>query len=221
MRETVEGDTGGAPCLFLQGNSGELAPAHQYVGDPAVPDGHGRRLGLAVLATLAGMLPPGQRLTYQGVKESGAPLAVWRPAAVDLPGGISSEIRHVDISMRPLPSIPELEAKLAETTDRTTAERIRRKIQQVAIYGRGETWQMPAWCWTLGPVRLVAMGGEPYSALQRWLRAAHPAPVASLSVANGWSGYFPPEDQYERDQYSVWQTPFAAGSLERIRDALL
>jgi len=186
-----------------------------------VPDSHGRRLGHAVLATLEGMYPSTYSLTYHGVMESGAPLAVWKPTHTKLAFGVSSEIRHIPIAMRPLPTIPELEAKLAETTDRTMSERIRRKIQQVQLYGGAESWEMPVWCWEIGTVRLFALGGEPYSHLQRWLRAASPTPVAALSVTNGWSGYFPPEDHYERDQYSVWQTPFAAGSLERIRDALI
>ena len=82
MRELVEQHTGGAPCLFLHGASGELGPAHQYVGDPAVADQHGRRLGFSALAALEGMLPAGRALRYDGVVESGAPLAVWLPCAV-------------------------------------------------------------------------------------------------------------------------------------------
>src|SRR3954467_9495155 len=50
MREVVEANTAGALCLFLQGASGELGPAHQYVGDTAVADQHGRRLGYSALA---------------------------------------------------------------------------------------------------------------------------------------------------------------------------
>nr|WP_051000869.1 hypothetical protein [Microbacterium barkeri] len=47
MREIVEAATG-APCLFVQGASGELAPREQYTGDVAVADRHGRSLGHAV-----------------------------------------------------------------------------------------------------------------------------------------------------------------------------
>ena len=93
MREIVESQTGGAPCVFLQGASGELGPAHQYVGDPAVADQHGRRLGYSALATLEGMLPAGQALRYDGPVESGAPLAVWLPAPFEpspaLDGGLA------------------------------------------------------------------------------------------------------------------------------------
>src|SRR5690606_20518854 len=47
MRETVEQHTDGAPCVFLQGSSGELSPAIQYVGDVAWADRHGRYVGLS------------------------------------------------------------------------------------------------------------------------------------------------------------------------------
>ena len=51
LRETIESATNGAPAVFLQGASGDLAPRHQYVGDPAVADAHGRQLAHAALAT--------------------------------------------------------------------------------------------------------------------------------------------------------------------------
>ena len=56
MREVVETATD-APCLFLQGASGELAPCEQYVGDPATADRHGRVLGYAAMSLLE-MLGP-------------------------------------------------------------------------------------------------------------------------------------------------------------------
>ena len=79
MWDVIEANTGAAPCLFLQGASGELAPAHDYVGDTAIADKHGRQLGYAAMSALESMLPPRHKLTYRGVMESGAPLAVWLP----------------------------------------------------------------------------------------------------------------------------------------------
>src|SRR5699024_728308 len=76
MRKIIRTKTQ-APCLFIQGASGDLAPAEQYVGDPMVADKHGRQLGYAVLATLEQMLPPSTQLAFNGVVESGAPLAIW------------------------------------------------------------------------------------------------------------------------------------------------
>src|SRR5207244_4306015 len=58
MREVLERQFSGAPCIFLQGASGELAPREQYTGETAIADAHGRQLAYAALAVLEGMLPP-------------------------------------------------------------------------------------------------------------------------------------------------------------------
>src|SRR5688572_20656036 len=47
-------------------------------------------------------------------------------------------------------------------------------------------------------------------------RRMGPRPLVVLNVTNGYAGYLPPESHYLRNQYSVWQTPFAAGGLERL-----
>ena len=39
-----------------------------------------------------------------------------------------------------------------------------------------------------------------------------------MNLTNGSIGYLPPREMYELDVYSVQQTPFAAGSLERLID---
>src|SRR4051794_506138 len=77
MRETIQNATN-APALFLLGACGELAPRYQYVGDVELADRHGRELGFAALATLNGMEPAGVQLSYAGVVESGAALAIWK-----------------------------------------------------------------------------------------------------------------------------------------------
>jgi hypothetical protein len=35
-------------------------------------------------------------------------------------------------------------------------------------------------------------------------------------VTNGSHGYLPPSDRYDDYLYQVWQSPFAAGSLETV-----
>ena len=88
MRELVEQHTGGAPCLFLHGASGELGPAHQYVGDPG-----GRRSARPATRiqrpqrARGDAACPARRCGYEGVVESGAPLAVWRPAPFEPSAG--------------------------------------------------------------------------------------------------------------------------------------
>src|SRR4029077_5200487 len=76
MRETVEGHTG-APCLFLQGASGDLGPREGFVGDAAVADRNGRQLGFAALSALTALPKPGTHFRYSGAVESGATLGTW------------------------------------------------------------------------------------------------------------------------------------------------
>ncbi|MCA1595038.1 MAG: alkaline ceramidase, partial [Chloroflexi bacterium] len=83
--------------------------------------------------------------------------------------------------------------------------------------GDGETMMAPAWAWRIGDALVFAHPNEAYSLLQRSLRGSFPdRPVAVLNVTNGHIGYLPPAPHYDRDMYPVWQTPFAAGGLERL-----
>src|SRR5207245_816075 len=83
MCETVERATG-APCVFLQGASGDLGPREGYVGDPAVADRNGRQLGHAALAALEGLPPAGTRFVYTGPVVSGATLGTWAHQPLDV-----------------------------------------------------------------------------------------------------------------------------------------
>src|SRR5437867_677152 len=77
MREVVERETG-APCLFLQGSSGDLGPRDGYTGDTAVADRNGRQLGFAALSGLEALPPPGTFFEYAGPVVSGATLGTWK-----------------------------------------------------------------------------------------------------------------------------------------------
>ena len=68
----VERDTGGAPCLFLHGASGDMTPLRSYEADTAIADQNGRQLGYAALSALTGMLPPEQELAFDRIEDSGA-----------------------------------------------------------------------------------------------------------------------------------------------------
>jgi hypothetical protein len=221
MREVVESHTA-APCVFLQGASGELGPAHQYVGDPAIADQHGRRLGYSALAALEGMLPPGQGLRYEGLVESGAPLAVWLPAPFEpsrtLAGG------HVDVPhpVKPMPSLDELEAQHAAAVDRPIAERLFRKIQIVRNLSGGDHEVLPVWVWRVGDSLLVAHVNEAYSCFQEDLRAAFPeATVVVMNTSGAEMGYLYPPELDGLDLYQVWQTPFSKEALPTLTKACI
>lgn len=199
MRELVEHETG-APCAFLQGAEGDLAPREQYTGDPLVADRHGRGLGHAVLAVLAAMDPA----------EPVAGSAGDRPLAVHAP---------VELLLKDPEDIDALAARFWPDLDPLTRDsRIRRARWRRQQIGDGATADYPVWLWRLGGAVVVAFPGEAYSELQIELRARRPTvPLVVLSLANGpiWT-YLPPADRFGRNVYQVWHTLFAAGCHERV-----
>lgn len=219
MREVVEAGAGNAPCVFLQGASGELAPAEQYSGDVTLADAHGRRLGHAVLATLAGMLPPATRLAFVGAVESGAALAIWQREAVEVSRVLAVEKVAVELELKPMPTIAEIETEWQRADDRVTKERLWRKRSVRRIVGDASSARMGVWCWRLGDALLFGHPHEAYSVLQTSLRAHFPAQaVAVMNIVNGYASYLPPREMYDLDLYPVTVTPFAAGSLERLME---
>ncbi len=214
MREVIERDTAGAPCLFLQGASGELSPREQYTGDLTIADANGRRLGYAALGVLDAMLPPKQRLAYAGVVESGAPLATWRREPWSPPATAVALQTGIDLPLKPMPTEAELQVQLAATVDRTMAERLRRKIRVVRQIGSGPTCPMPVWLWRFGDIILIGQANEAYSAFQLAMR--HKLPdhaVVVMNLVNGACGYVTPPELHDTDIYQVWQSPFDRGAL--------
>jgi hypothetical protein len=220
LRETVESVTG-APALFLQGASGELAPRYQYVADHALADRHGRNLGFATLATLMDMDPPATQLAFQGVVESGAPLAVWRPQATAVSGTLRATCHSVDLPLKAWPSAEELERQRLACEDRALRERLRRRRNVRRAVGDDPCYRLPFWTWRIGDALLVGSRVEAYSQLQRQLRARLSDRIVVCGhVVNGSIGYLPPADRYDEDIYQVWQTPFARGCLELTTEAM-
>ncbi len=220
-REVVEGETG-APCVFLQGASGDLAPREQYLGDPAVADRHGRALGHAALSVLTELPAPGKALALTGVVESGAPLAIWEQRDARPPGGAYAVKLDVPVDLKPdLPTFEELEAQWADIDPLSRVERLRRARRLRSAYGDGTNATHPLWVWRLGDIAVVAQPGELYSAFQERLRAAFPhLAVVVLNVTNApGSVYLPPAELYGEDIYPVWQTLLDRGSLERVLEA--
>jgi len=216
LRDVVESDTG-APCIFVQGASGELAPALQYVGNTIHAERAGRCAGHASLAILYGMLPPAHGLVFKGAMESGAPLALWKPQIRnDISKSIASSICFIDLAIKSdFPTVEEIRQKLAETDSRAVRERLNRKLLIRQSIGNSNTYRAGHLIWRIGNIFFVGVPNEAYSILQQTLRAeAAPFPLFVITLANGSLGYLPPAPLYDEDIYSVGQTPFAAGCLE-------
>jgi len=216
--QTVESATGGL-AMFLQGASGELQPARTYTDALEIIRSQGRQLGYATLSVLEGMLPPGQQLEYDGVVESGAPLACWKTAAAPVNKKLYTKKLNLELLLKDdLPTLEELEQQLSDCNDRVIAERLTRKMHVRRKVGNGSTTNAPLWVWQIGDCIIFAAPNESYSLLQTSLREhfANRA-VAVINLANGSaSGYLPPANLYEKDIYQVWQTPFAKGGLEKL-----
>lgn len=221
MREIVEASTDGAPCLFLQGASGELAPREQYTGDVKLADKNGRQLGYAVLSTLTGMLPPGRQITFGGPVESGAVLATWNYADHTPATILQAAVFNVKQPLKPdFPDLDEIDRQMRATTDPIVIERLARRRRIRRQLGSGSISVRKMWVWRIGDVFVVGQSDETYSDFQRSLRSHFPAvTIVVMNLVNGNCGYQPPAEVYESNVYQAWQTPFAPGCLERSVDA--
>lgn len=217
MREVVEAATD-APCLFVQGASGELAPREQYTGDVTVADRHGRSLGHAVLAAVDGLPVPGEELALDRVVESGAPLAVWAGRPASASSDVAGAAASVTLPLRDLPTLDGLAREWADIDPRSRDERLGRARNLREGYIDGPTVQHPVWVWRLGDAVIVGHPGEAYSRLQTTLRARFPGiPIVVMNLTNGPGFvYLPTRDAYDRGAYQAWQTPLAPGALELL-----
>lgn len=217
LRSHVESRYPDALCMFLQGASGELAPATQYTSSPAHADAAGRSLAASVEACLELMAAPGERLTFDGVVESGAPLGVWRHAEQSL----RQDCAHIS-------TIVTLERQTASIPgealdDRVAQEREARAAKVAALAGDRQVIDYEVTVWTWGEAIIVSHPGEAYSWLQTMLRERFaPRPVIVMNLTNGAGAfYLPPRDAYRLPSYTVGQTPAAAGSLEAVADVAI
>ncbi|MFK4788372.1 hypothetical protein [Microbacterium sp. ZW T5_56] len=220
MRDVVESYTA-APCLFLQGASGELGPREQYSDDLGLADRHGASLGHAAIGVLLTMPAPGRALVLDDVIQSGAPLAIWSATPTLSDRTVSTEMREVPVLLKELPSIAELELEWATIDPRSRAERVRRAERLRRTYTDMDKPVHPLWVWRFGGAVFVAHPGEAYSALQSTLRRRFPGVaviVMNLTNGPGWV-YLPTEDSYRANRYQAWQTIVAAGSLEHLIEA--
>lgn len=218
MRALVESETNEAPCLFLLGACGEYAPAEQYSGDASLADRHGRELGHAVLATLQPLSTGHSHLRYDGPVESGAPLAMWSSCDRAANESIRAMVRSIELKLKAdLPTLAEIDAALAKKPEGFEYERLLRKRRVRMSFSEGTASTEKIWLWQLGDAVLCGVPFECYAALQTELRAAFPQKtILVMNIANGILGYLPPQHLYDHTIYTVWQTPYDRGSLERV-----
>jgi hypothetical protein len=239
LRETIEKETA-APCLFLQGASGDLGPREGFVGDPAVADKNGRQLAFAALAALQSLPKPGTQFDYAGPVVSGATIGTWQHQPLAERSALQQSAWHLEQWTVPLGYRPDL-----ENADQTRAALSHWQAeQQRAIeagddarardcHARAEQATRQLWRQNALPpenfplrITLARLGdafwlfvpGEHYQFLQTTLRQRFPKqPIIVTTLTDGWQpGYIPPADVYGRGIYQEEIAVVAAGSAEHI-----
>jgi len=240
MREVVEQATG-APCVFLQGASGDMGPRFGFVGDVEVADRNGRQLAHAALSTWEGLAPPNTRYVYSGPVISGATIGTWSHVPLPAERDETCATWRVDRRGLPLRYRPELPTAAEVEQDRQTlmdeeraarksgkddvardrralVERKTRLIARLRAMPQGETYPYEIVTWRMGDAVWLAVQGEPYNLLQRALRQQFAGtPIVVATIANGWGpSYLPPEETYAKGTYQENVAVLAKGCLERL-----
>ena len=240
MREVVE-TASGAPCLFLQGASGDLGPREGFIGELEVAERNGRQVGYAALATLEALPPPGTRFEYAGAVQSGTWIGTWRHVQVAAsPTAWQWERITVDLPYRDdLPTIAQTHASRerwqgeeqaaraagdeARVRDcRANVEQMTRRLQRLETLPAGKAYPMRVVLGKLGDGLWVFVPGELYQVFQTSLRAKlAPQPVIVATISNDWQpGYLPAVGSYGRGIYQDVISLLAPGSLETLLAAV-
>ena len=244
MREVVETHVG-APCVFLQGASGDIGPRHGFVGDVDVADANGRQLGFAVLSALESLPPPRTHFQYVGPVVSGATIGVWEHRDWDAEQlQLASRFRTrqwtLDLPYRPgLPTVDAIqqersqwESREREALDaddpqraqhcRAMIERQDRSLIKLRDLPTGATFPFVVTVYQLGSLVWVLIEGEPYQLLQRTLRQRFPSmSICVVTLVNGSRcSYLPTRDIYDSGIYQETIAVLAAGCLESLTDSI-
>lgn len=244
MRELVETATD-APCLFLQGASGDLGPRRGFVGDTRVADRNGRQVGHAALAVLESLPSAGTEFRYVGPVISGTWIGTW--ADVPVASGALEQYAvwrwktfHVDMPYRhDLPTVAdttelrdryvnqEMEARqagdMARVRDcRASAEQMNRQLTRLNVLVPGRSYPLSVSVGRVGDAYWVFVPGELYQVFQETLRERFaPHPVVVVTMTGDWQpGYIPPASTFG---YGIYQEVIAAtapGCLEILIEAV-
>lgn len=244
MREVVELATN-APCAFLLSPCGDVGPVDGFTGDFRVADRNGRQVGYAVLSALESLPKPGEDHRYVGPVISGATLGSWKyrpqePERVAASRKYEHSNQPINVEYLPgLPTMLEAERQFtelqvrekiaaaagdqAELRDvRALCERSRRQLDRLRYLPQSDQYPLSVWLWRLGDTLWVAVEGEPYNALQAWLRRRFAnRPVVVMAMVNGaLNCYMPTREAYGKSLYQVEVALLAPGCLEAAAEVI-
>lgn len=244
MREIIEKETL-APCLFLQGASGDLGPKEGFVGDHKVADRNGRQLGYAVLSGLQCLAPSAMHFIYAGPVVSGATLGIWNhqplqkeelnskkrwgfkevtvqlPYRSDLPTLEKTEIQLLHWQQEEANALASGDQIKARDC-RALVEQMTRQITRLSSLSGTKThpYTFPLLLW--GDSLWVFLPGELYQMFQINLRKQFPShAVIVATLSNEWQpGYLPEASSYGYGIYQEKIATVAPGCLEILLETV-
>lgn len=215
-RAVVEAATG-APCLFLQGMSGDLAPLHGYARDPEVAESNGRQVGYAALSVLESIPGTPSAWVYGEVVESGAPIQAAWPQPAEAGAELLAEQVRIPVETHAMPSQAELEQAIRDSAgDHASVERLRRALTSLSARRHLAEDGMDAWVWRVGESWFVGLPCEAYSAMQARLRQGRTQPVVCMNIVNGWYAYLVDRFEPDDDRYAVRVSHVVPGAFDQV-----
>ena len=236
----VVGDALGAPCLFLQGATGNVHARVDFVGEPAVYRRFGAMLGHEAAKVALGLQTRPTRERLVRVVESGAPLAIYADEPAGEPDGtLRVATRSVRLGVKAYPPFAEAEAEarrqaahLAELRGRVGPEELQaavgvaRRAEMLAskarLYAGKREIEAELHGLRIGPVGLVGFPGEPFSEIGARVKAGSPFRWTLFSgYTNDYLGYVPTREAYDDGGYEVDTSPFLPDTADRLVEASL
>jgi neutral ceramidase len=230
-RKVVEQYAGGL-CLFLQGAAGNCGPTHGFIGEVAVAEWLGNRLGLEAAKIRLEIDPVPRKERLVEVVQSGADLGMYEDDATGEPDETLRVINATAIlPVGDFPSIEEAQAQFdkvveALNTTRQTGTEAEIKLAvsnakrtNFVLHNAQRTVDGPmamrVQAMRIGPAALVGIPVEAFCEIGLAVKAASPAAQTLFSgYTNGTLGYMPMADNFEEGGYEVTTTPMAAGAAE-------
>jgi len=230
-RKVVEQYAGGL-CLFLQGAAGNCGPTHGFIGEVAVAEWLGNRLGLEAAKVRLEIDPVPRKERLVEVVQSGADLGMYED---DTAGEPDDTLRVINttatLPVGDFPSIKDAQAQfdqVVETLNVTrqtgTEDEIKLTVSNAKranfVLGNAERTvdgpiAMRVQAMRIGPAALVGIPVEAFCEIGLAVKAASPAAQTLFSgYTNGTLGYMPMADNFEEGGYEVTTTPMAAGAAE-------
>jgi hypothetical protein len=226
-RQTVEKEIGGL-CLFLQGATGNITPRRGFTGDVKVYRHLGFLLGLEAAKVAAGIETLPRQENFQGVLQSGAPIALYedRPKEPEA-ANLRVIYRTLKLPIKPTRTPAELEAEAEAARKELERQRSGGHLEEIraatakatqagwrADYARmyhGKTHvDWPLQGIRIGPVALLAIAGEPFTEINQEIVSRSPfAHTLFSGYSHGGFGYIPARNTYAEGGYEVEASPFS------------